>query len=169
MIAALIKTFLLGFTKKQAKQFVWTLQVHLCIGVFLHCVFHLDVTHKPGVLRWLNRFPLKYYRLTYLKSRSPKLWISGCFIEWKVSFFFFLIFSSVLQNTRAFFSSWCLVFSRWYFTSSDDSVFLVIFLELKPLTLNYTDTVKLQTETNFRSSWLKFYGLVLGYMSDLIT
>lgn len=103
MIAALIKTFLLGFTKKQAKQFVWTLQVHLCIGVFLHCVFHLDVTHKPGVLRWLNRFPLKYYRLTYLKSRSPKLWISGCFIEWKVSFFFFSNFFKCLAKYTCIF------------------------------------------------------------------
>lgn len=68
-----------------------------------------------------------------------------------------------------FFSSQCLVFSKRYFMSNDYSVVLVLFLELKPFTLNYTDIVKLRTETNFRSEWLKFYGLALGYTSSLIT
>lgn len=69
---------------------------------FLHSVFHLDIARKPSVLRWLNRFPLKYYRSTYFKSRSPKLCIFVCFIEWKMSFFFFNS-SSILQNPYAFF------------------------------------------------------------------
>lgn len=134
---------------------------------FLRSVFHLSIGHKLSVLRCRNQFPLKCYRLTYWKSCASKLDIFVYFIEWKMPFFFLILL--VPCKNICIFSYWCLVFSRWYFTSNDDSVLLVLFLELKRLTLNYTDTVKLQTETNFRSNWLKFRGLALSCVSGLIT
>jgi len=52
-----------------------------CASVsFLHSVFHLDMARKPSILRWLNRFPLKYYMLAYLKYCTPKLYIFVCLV-----------------------------------------------------------------------------------------